>query len=86
MKILINPKYEHLRPFVERLVSPIFFARHGKTLHSGRNIARSEEACGSSSRVTNASRRSIASPTACSIGRPPNVRWRSSEFCTNVWI
>lgn len=40
MKILINPKYEHLRPFVERLTRPIFFARHGKTLHSGRNIVK----------------------------------------------
>lgn len=40
MKILINPKYEYLRPFVEQLTRPIFFARHGKTLHSGRNIVK----------------------------------------------
>ena len=40
MKILINPKYEYLRPFVEQLTRPIFFARHGETLHSGRNIVK----------------------------------------------
>lgn len=37
MKILINPKYEYLRPFVEKLTRPIFFTRHGTTLHDGRN-------------------------------------------------
>lgn len=37
MKILINPKYEYLRPFVEKLTLPIFFTRHGTTLHDGRN-------------------------------------------------
>lgn len=40
MKILINPRYEHLRPFVERLTRPIFFTRHGETLHSGRNTVK----------------------------------------------
>lgn len=40
MKILINPRYEHLRPFVERLARPIFFARHGKTLQGGRNTVK----------------------------------------------
>lgn len=40
MKILINPKYEYLRPFVERLTRPIFFTRHGETLHSGRNTVK----------------------------------------------
>ena len=40
MKILINPRYEHMRPFVERLTRPFFFARHGKTLHCGRNIVK----------------------------------------------
>lgn len=37
MKILINPEYEYLRPFVEKLTHPIFFTRHGTTLHDGRN-------------------------------------------------
>lgn len=40
MKILINPRYEYLRPFVERLTRPIFFLRNGKTLHSGRNVVK----------------------------------------------
>ena len=40
MKILINPRYEHLRPFVERLARPIFFARNGVTLHDGRNVVK----------------------------------------------
>lgn len=40
MKILINPKYEHLRPFVEQLSQPLFFTRHGKTLHDGRNVVK----------------------------------------------
>jgi len=40
MKILINPRYEFLRPFVERLTRPIFFARNGETLHSGRNVVK----------------------------------------------
>lgn len=40
MKILVNPRYEHLRPFVERLARPIFFARNGVTLHDGRNIVK----------------------------------------------
>lgn len=40
MKILINPKYEHLRPFVEKLSEPFFFNRNGETLHSGRNIVK----------------------------------------------
>lgn len=40
MKILINPRYEHLRPFVEQLTRPIFFARNGVTLHDSRNIVK----------------------------------------------
>ena len=40
MKILVNPRYEHLRPFVERLAHPIFFARNGVTLHDGRNVVK----------------------------------------------
>ncbi len=46
MKILINPRYEHLRPFVERLARPIFFARNGVTLHDGRNVVKLFEADG----------------------------------------
>lgn len=46
MKILINPRYEHLRPFVERLTHPIFFVRNGKTLHNGRNVVKLFEADG----------------------------------------
>ena len=46
MKILINPRYEHLRPFVERLTRPIFFTRHGETLHSGRNTVKRFETDG----------------------------------------
>ena len=40
MKILINPRYEHLRPFVEQLARPIFFAWNGVTLHDGRNVVK----------------------------------------------
>lgn len=40
MKILINPAYERFRPFVEQLSRPLFFARHGKTLHDGRNVVK----------------------------------------------
>mgnify|MGYP002553338348 CR=1 FL=1 len=40
LKILVNPRYEHLRPFVERLVRPDFFADRGATLHSGRNTVK----------------------------------------------
>ena len=36
----MNPRYEYLRPFVERLARPIFFARNGETLHSGRNTVK----------------------------------------------
>lgn len=38
MRLKINPKYEALRPFVEQLRDPKFFASHGEMLHNGRNI------------------------------------------------
>ena len=40
MKIIVNPKYEHLRPFIEKLTLPSFFARNGITLHEGRNVVK----------------------------------------------
>ena len=46
MKIRINPRYETLRPFVEKLADPLFFDRHGETLQSGRNIVKRFEVGG----------------------------------------
>lgn len=46
MKIHLNPEYEHLRPFVEKLANPLFFARNGETLHDGRNVIKRFEAGG----------------------------------------
>lgn len=46
MNIVVNPKYKRLRPFVERLARPAFFADHGETLHDGRNIIKLFEADG----------------------------------------
>lgn len=46
VKIIVNPKYERLRPFVEKLPCPGFFARHGETLHEGRNVIKRFEVGG----------------------------------------
>jgi len=48
MKIVVNPKYEHLRPFVERLAEPFFFVRNGETLFEGRNTVKRFEVDGTS--------------------------------------
>ncbi|MFQ9502650.1 MAG: hypothetical protein ACLR1G_00260 [Alistipes indistinctus] len=75
MKILINSKYEYLRPFVEQLTRPIFFARHGKTLHSGRNIVKLFETDGMRLAVKSYERLSplcnrIAVRLACARAKP----------------
>lgn len=46
MRILVNPKYERLRPFAERLAKPLFFVRNGETLHDGRNVIKRFEVGG----------------------------------------
>lgn len=46
MKLLINPKYSRLEEFVRQLAHPVFFARHGETLHDGRNVIKLFEADG----------------------------------------
>lgn len=46
MKIIVNPKYERFRPFVGQLTCPGFFARHGETLHEGRNVIKRFEVDG----------------------------------------
>ena len=37
IRIVLNPKYEHLRDAITQLVHPFRFARSGETLHDGRN-------------------------------------------------
>ena len=36
MKVIINPAYEHLRPFIESL--PQRITAEGETIHEGRNL------------------------------------------------
>lgn len=43
MKIVVNPKYAKLRPFVERLASADFFENNGRVLHEGRNTIKAFE-------------------------------------------
>ena len=38
MKIIINPKYNHLTPHIKKWCSPTYFSSHGECIHSGRNI------------------------------------------------
>ena len=37
IRIVLNPKYEHLREAITQLIHPFRFARGGKVLHDGRN-------------------------------------------------
>lgn len=37
IRIVLNPKYEHLRDAITQLIHPFRFARSGATLHDGRN-------------------------------------------------
>lgn len=46
MKIVINPRYEYLRPFVCRLADPSFPGHTGTLLHDGRNRVEIAEAEG----------------------------------------
>lgn len=38
VKIVSDPNYSNLSGFLEKLVSPNWFASNGKTIHSGRNV------------------------------------------------
>lgn len=40
IRIVLNPKYEHLRPAIEQAVHPLRFARTGEVLHAGRNTVK----------------------------------------------
>lgn len=37
MKIVVNPKYETLKPWLRQLTDPLWFDRNGLILHEGRN-------------------------------------------------
>lgn len=45
IRLVLNPKYEHLRADIEQLARPFRFARTGEPLHDGRNSVRRFE-CG----------------------------------------
>lgn len=46
MRIIIKPEYENLRPFIERVADPRYFADNGETLREGDCVAKCFEADG----------------------------------------
>ena len=48
IRIVLNPKYEHLREAITQLVHPFRFARSGETLHDGRNTIKRFDCDGAS--------------------------------------
>ena len=44
MKITVNPTYEHLRNFIERI--PYTFEKEGRIIYSGRNLIKVMEVDG----------------------------------------